>query len=521
MKKILYIIEDFKLPFLFILIFSLVLNGFISLANPLALKYIFDEGIIKHNFKLFLLLSLGFMLIFTFWRLGNQLYSLSLQKLKNKVIESLVIKMLKSYYHKPYEEILNKESGYFVARIYDEAYGTADSLIDEIIEMANLIIISIITTGLLIYLSWRATFILVIVTPVLYYLSNRFLLKIKEQTKQSNEEEANLRGILARSIEAYKTVKIFEMYDKVYENVSQQLKKFLSILYSRLKGGITLSTLGQAFLSYIEVLVIIIGGYEILAGRMSFGGFMAFMNAFWGAVNSIREFINKTINMGTIFASVERLMEFSKAPVDISTPICDDGSSELKLVNIRYSYPGNSSEVLKGINLQIEKGEKILIIGPNGSGKSTIAHLIAGFLKPSAGELKTPMISRISAGLFPLSFIPGTVSDNVKLEILSEGKKRRFKEFLKKFGLDEKIINVDPQNLSAGQKKKVEIIMTLLKDADVYIFDEPLANIDKDTKDKIIETIFEETKGKTLIIIMHDGERYLNLFDKVYHVIQK
>ncbi|CUU04399.1 hypothetical protein JGI1_00985 [Candidatus Thermokryptus mobilis] len=76
MKKVLFIIGDFKFQLLLILLFGLLLNSFISVANPLALKYIFDEVIIRQNFKLFFLLSIGFVLIFTIWRLGNRIYLL-------------------------------------------------------------------------------------------------------------------------------------------------------------------------------------------------------------------------------------------------------------------------------------------------------------------------------------------------------------------------------------------------------------------------------------------------------------
>jgi len=69
--------------------------------------------------------------------------------------------------------------------------------------------------------------------------------------------------------------------------------------------------------------------------------------------------------------------------------------------------------------------------------------------------------------------------------------------------------------LSEGEKKKCQIVMTLLKDADIYVFDEPLANIDVESRDVVMRAKFEHTQGKTMISIMHGDEKYRDLFDRV------
>src|SRR3977135_1105480 len=84
--RILYVIEDHKSAFFLALLFGLLSNAFISLANPLALKYLFDEGIIRKNFTLFASLGLAFVAIFTLWRLGVLWSRLFVQRLKNKIL---------------------------------------------------------------------------------------------------------------------------------------------------------------------------------------------------------------------------------------------------------------------------------------------------------------------------------------------------------------------------------------------------------------------------------------------------
>jgi ATP-binding cassette subfamily B protein len=162
--------------------------------------------------------------------------------------------------------------------------------------------------------------------------------------------------------------------------------------------------------------------------------------------------------------------------------------------------------------LSIKNGEKILIVGPNGSGKTTLMHIICGFLD-AEGEVKLPKLERISALLPSAGFIPGSLKDNINYENLTPQKRALFNKLTKELNLYNKIEN-DPLLLSEGEKKKFHIIMTLMKEADFYIFDEPLANVDVDSKDKIMNIIFELTKNKTLLIVLHDNEKFKNNFEK-------
>ena len=84
-----------------------------------------------------------------------------------------------------------------------------------------------------------------------------------------------------------------------------------------------------------------------------------------------------------------------------------------------------------------------------------------------------------------------------------------------RFGLGGKL-EQDPALLSEGEKRKFQVIMTLLKDADFYIFDEPLSNVDVESSDLIMNSIISGTSGKALMVIMHGGDRYRGLFDRQF-----
>jgi ABC-type multidrug transport system ATPase subunit len=89
------------------------------------------------------------------------------------------------------------------------------------------------------------------------------------------------------------------------------------------------------------------------------------------------------------------------------------------------------------------------------------------------------------------------------------------------FGVEGKVEADLSSELSEGEKKKCQVIMTLLKDADIYLFDEPLANIDVASRDAVIQAQFQYTQGKTLISIMHGDTNYHRFFDRLIALDQK
>jgi ATP-binding cassette subfamily B protein len=194
-------------------------------------------------------------------------------------------------------------------------------------------------------------------------------------------------------------------------------------------------------------------------------------------------------------------------------PTSQHECEHIELQDVSFAY--NGSRVIDGLNLRIRDAERVVIVGPNGSGKTTLAHLITGFLEPSAGAVKLPRLERISAMLAPFYFAPVTLKDNVSYENLSSEKKQLFWDLVRRLGLEEKVDSDVSSGLSEGEKRKSQIVMTLLKDADIYVFDEPLANIDVESKDTVIAVQFDCTKGKTLISIMHGDEKYHAYFDRV------
>lgn len=198
-----------------------------------------------------------------------------------------------------------------------------------------------------------------------------------------------------------------------------------------------------------------------------------------------------------------------------------------------FKYTSQAEPTLYDINLDIRKGEKILVCGPSGSGKSTLAHCINGLIPGSysgdvTGELSICGKSFSELDVFSISkkvgtvlqdsdsqFIGLTVGEDIAFALENdrvglEEMKSRVNKAASGVGID-KFLKHAPYELSGGQKQRVSLAGVLVDDVDILLFDEPLANLDpatgKTTID-LIDRIHKET-GKTIIIIEHRLEDVL------------
>jgi ABC-type bacteriocin/lantibiotic exporter with double-glycine peptidase domain len=507
MDVLLYVIQGSKRKFVIVLISSLLANAFITIANPLSIKYLFDEGIIRGNFSLFITFALLFIVIFTLWRLWIYFNRLSVQKLKVEVLRNLSRRMITKYYEIPYREIIKRDSGYYVSRVYDEVSSSAQPTIDTFLSLFANIIIIFIAVVIVLTMSWRASLAILLSLPLIYLVSKKYNNKIKELSKIEIESEADLRGILTRSISSFKLVKVFSLKKTVLKKIEKYFDDYAIAYTTRFRNGAKYEVSNGILMSYAETLALIVAGYEMLAGRMTFGGYMAFMSSYWMTINSLRALFSLVPEISRLGGSIERLKEFENLD---NEKLNINYSNFVKLDQVYFGY--EQINILNDISFNPNYGDKILIVGANGSGKSTLAHIISGMLAPSSGSLTTFSIEKISAVIYPLEFIPGSVMDNVSF-VSSEVEKTRLNYLLNKFELTD-LVDRDATELSAGQRKKVEIMIGLVKQSDVYVFDEPLAGIDVDSKEVVMNEIFNLTEGKTLFVIMHGDESFHDSFDQ-------
>ncbi len=196
--------------------------------------------------------------------------------------------------------------------------------------------------------------------------------------------------------------------------------------------------------------------------------------------------------------------------------------------NITKIYGEGTSKVeaLRGVDLEVKKGELLMMMGPSGSGKTTLISVIAGILTQTEGEClvsnldlnhmsdqnKTHYRGKHIGFVFQsFNLIPMlSCEENVAVPLLLNGADRRSalekaRTLLKDVGIPEKI-DVSPADISGGQQQRVAIARAMIHDPDLIVCDEPTSYLDHDTGIKVMELLRSiiGQNGKTLIVVTHD-----------------
>lgn len=235
-------------------------------------------------------------------------------------------------------------------------------------------------------------------------------------------------------------------------------------------------------------------------------------------------------------------ISFKYDPIEISRVLDDikDSKDQEKL------KPAEISNVINNLNLSIKSGERIAVYAQSGSGKSTLMKLLLAFYSPQTGSIL--LDGRDISTINPIHIRDRINYINQKTILFQDSiinnmrygndkSQEEIIDFLKKYNLlyifkdcDKSentclnsIIQSSGLNMSLGMQKVIFLVRGILKDSDVYIFDEPLTSLDASTRKNVIEMIDKETKGKTVIIITHDSEinnivdRQVNLLEIQYN----
>ncbi|MBR6949999.1 MAG: ABC transporter ATP-binding protein [Bacilli bacterium] len=191
----------------------------------------------------------------------------------------------------------------------------------------------------------------------------------------------------------------------------------------------------------------------------------------------------------------------------------------LKITNLNKSF--DKKEILKDVNISLPKGKIVGLLGKNGAGKTTLIKLINDLLTPTSGEI---LINGNKIGVESkkiISYLPERTYLNKQMKVsevieffsdfYDNFDADKAKKLLKDLNLD---INQKLTKMSKGMQEKVQLVLVMSRNADLYILDEPLGGVDPATRDYILDTILSNfNEGASVIISTHlisDIERILD-----------
>jgi len=486
----------------------LLINVLLTLPMPLVTRYLIDHIIPSGNLgELNLLCGLLVTAI-----LLNQgvayFYRYLIIKYKARVNFDLEQDLYFHIQELPMGYFSKRSSGYILSRI-GEVSATEAVMADTFFNILKDIVTMIV--GAVFMLKYHLTLSLVsfIVLPFFIFSLKFFHKRIKAINKELKEENALYTGTLEKNITAIEKIKSTVNEQKTGQRLMAKLSSLIRLrVKSQLLG--TLAGVVAAFFGVISPIVLIwYGSAEIMNGNLTLGTFFAF-NSFLGYLYGPAQ---RLTNIGYTFsqamAGLERIYELiNEAEEDRS----GDPAPEIKEIvfeNVNFSYIGTEGEnVLNNLNLTIKSGERLAIVGESGQGKSTLVKMILKFFHPDSGRLTFSGKDSRRIAVKDLRRKIAYISQNQRIleeeleEKLSRGETRAL---LKKFRLDKSIDTgeVRQTEFSGGEIQKLELMESVLRQADVLIVDEGTSNIDYNSEKIVLRELLDKYKDKIFIFIAH------------------
>ncbi len=273
------------------------------------------------------------------------------------------------------------------------------------------------------------------------------------------------------------------------------------------------------------ILVIGYGSFEIMAGRLSIGSLIAFNSFLVYLFSPTGRLIRINIRIQKSLVALERINELlllSEENIDTGIKF-PEIKTRISLENISFSYQENCS-ILKGLNFQVEEGDKVGLVGCSGSGKSTFIRVFTGIYPVDAGKVKLNgeiLSQKQLASLRKFTAVveqnPIILNDTIRKNISYSNPRAPFTEIVEAAGkanaedfilkLPDKYDTVIGKNgweLSRGQNQRIALARALLKKPRILILDEVTASVDPISENLIEKTIFSLGDNMILIIISHN-----------------
>jgi ATP-binding cassette subfamily B protein len=275
------------------------------------------------------------------------------------------------------------------------------------------------------------------------------------------------------------------------------------------------------------LMVLYLGGKAVQAGTFSAGNiaeFILYLNMLIWPVASLGW---TTALVQKAAASQKRINEFLEYPVEADSAHLPafQFQKHIQLQNVGFTYPGAIKPALSGLNLMVPKGTILGITGKTGCGKTTLAHLLTGQSTPDTGKLlydnDAPQAYARKDFNRCIAYVPqdvflfsDTLAENIAFgleegeatdeKVLAAAMMAGLGRDIAQFPLGLKtLLGERGVLLSGGQKQRVSIARALIKEAELYIFDDCLSAVDADTEREIIQSLTQKLRGKTAIIISH------------------
>ena len=509
----------------FIAAISTITLAFVSAVNPYIVgetvnDFVNNRDIEKLFYYIQILLTIVFaevLLQFLFIYYANWVGQYIIRDIRAKVFRNIQ-RFKMSYFD-------TTSVGRLVTRVVSDIETIANFFTQGVFMIVSDILKMLVVILVMFAMNWRLALVALSVLPILVYATKVFQVAIKATFQDVRNEIANLNGFVQERVTGMKILQLFTRETIEYQNFKEINNKHKKAHVKTVWYYSIFFPIAEIVSSIAIGLIVWYGGHQILDGFTTLGGVIAFIKMSQMLFRPLRQIADKFNQLQMGIVSGERVFKV----IDTESFIKKEGSidastiqGDLDFKQVRFSYI-RGEEVLKGISLQVKKGQTVAIVGATGAGKSTIINLINRFYELDSGVISVDAIpvedyelsslrNQIAIVLQDVFLFSDSIFNNITLKN-PQISLEEVKEASKKIGIHNFIMtlpggyhyNVKERGvmLSSGQRQLIAFLRAYVSSPRILILDEATSSVDSHAEQMIQFATDTITKGRTSIVIAH------------------
>lgn len=502
-----------------------VLFTLLGLSTSFFLRHLVDSVLVHSDGRLLDALALGMLAIALFRTLFAALRRYLLMHVGRKVDLILVSRYMRHLLALPISFFASRKSGEVLGRISD-----ASKIRDAVSGAA----LSGVVDGTLVLLAGGFLFIYDVTLALLALSFLPLLLGavaahhpwIRNRAREAMEKAGTLQSHLLEDMAGVESIKAFGIESRRMETGDQRLVEVVQAGFSTQLAGLGLESATTLLKAVAGIVVLWYGGSRVMSGALSLGELMFFFTLLGLLLDPLERLASVSLSLQQAAVAIDRLfqvLELAPEQAEGTKKTAVRGPiGDIRLEGVSFRY-GCRSRVLEDVDLEVRAGSTVAIVGESGSGKSTLLKLLPRFHEPEAGRLTVDGIDARDLDLHSLreriGFVSqdpflfhGTIAENIAVgnpgadrhQVMAAARAAGLEEFLASLpDRYETMIGDRGANLSGGQRQRIAIARALLKDPDLFLFDEATSHLDTITEQAIQGSLRSRLAGKTVIVVAH------------------
>jgi ABC-type multidrug transport system fused ATPase/permease subunit len=507
--------------------FSLmIVNRLAGLVLPASSKFLIDDVIGKQRADMLMplaLAALGATVIQAVTGFAlSQVVSIAAQKAitnMRKAVQMHVLRLPVSYFD-------STKTGILISRVMTDAEGVRNLVGTGIIQLVGGFLTAAIAMGVLLWLNWKLTVITVVILAAFGGMMAVAFKKLRPIFRERGAINAEVTGRLAETVGGIRIVKVYTAEKRERVTFAKGAHKLFRNVAKTITGTSAVGSGVMVITGIIGVLMILMGGRDVLAGRMTLGDMM--MYVFF--VGMVAAPLVSIASIGTqiteAFAGLDRIREIrdmtTEDQADAGKASVAEVEGGVEFANVWFEY-NEGTPVLKDVSFVAKAGTTTALVGSSGGGKSTLVSLVMAFSRPKAGrllidgrDLETLRLheyrAHVGVVLQDNFLFDGTIRENIAYskpgatldEVIEAARIAHVDDFVEDFkDKYETIVGERGVKLSGGQRQRVAIARAILADPRILILDEATSSLDSESEAMIRDGLRNLRRGRTTFVIAH------------------